>query len=123
MRHRRHLLDQHTRFVFYDTVKVYDLLDQIPKTELMNYCSRQVYAIYQYDTAQQTEYLDTLRVYLQTNRSVRATAGYLHVHRNTVNYRIARIRELFGVDLEDFSLITQVLLSCQIIRLAAAGTD
>lgn len=123
VRHRRHLLDQHTRFVFYDTVKVYDLLDQIPKTELMNYCSRQVYAIYQYDTAQQTEYLDTLRVYLQTNRSVRATAGYLHVHRNTVNYRIARIRELFGVDLEDFSLITQVLLSCQIIRLAAAGTD
>ena len=51
------------------------------------------------------------------NRSVKATAASLHVHRNTVNYRLARIRELFDLDLEDLRYAHQVLLSCQMIRL------
>ncbi len=96
---------------------MYDILQQIPRSELIYYCSRQVYEIYQYDTAQHTDYITTLLAYLKANRSVKSTAAYLHVHRNTVNYRIARIRELFGLDLDSFSTAHQILLSCQMIRL------
>lgn len=116
-RYRRYLIDQTLTYTFYDEVKVYDILQQIPRSELIHYCSRQVYEIYQYDTAQHTDYITTLLAYLKANRSVKSTAAYLHVHRNTVNYRIARIRELFGLDLDSFSTAHQILLSCQMIRL------
>ena len=116
-RYRRYLIDQTLAYTFYDEVKVYDILQQIPRSELIYYCSRQVYEIYQYDTAQHTDYITTLLAYLKANRSVKSTAAYLHVHRNTVNYRIARIRELFGLDLDSFSTAHQILRSCQMIRL------
>ncbi len=116
-RYHRYLIDQSLAYTFYDEVKIYDILQQIPRSELIRYCSHQVYEIYQYDTAQHTDYITTLLAYLKANRSVKSTAAYLHVHRNTVNYRIARIRELFGLDLDSLSTAHQILLSCQMVRL------
>jgi sugar diacid utilization regulator len=54
-----------------------------------------------YDAEQQTDYLDTLRAYLATNGNFAAVAAQLHVHNNTVRYRIGRLATDFGLDLED----------------------
>lgn len=43
----------------------------------------------------------TLRVWLDHPAHPRACAEALHVHPNTVRYRIARVREALGVDLDD----------------------
>ena len=120
VRYRQYLIDQTLAYTFYDETKIYDIFQQIPRQELLHYCSRQVYEIYQYDTTQHTDYITTLLAYLKANRSVKTTAAYLHVHRNTVNYRIARIRELFGLDLDSFSTAHQILLSCQMIQMLRA---
>jgi|GEM_PF-3025354 len=45
--------------------------------------------------------IHTLRVYLDTGRNITKTAEHLHLHRNSVHYRIERIRELLNVDLDD----------------------
>ena len=63
-RYRRYLIDQTLAYTFYDEVKVYDILQQIPRSELIYYCSRQVYEIYPSDTAQHTDYITTLLAYL-----------------------------------------------------------
>ncbi len=112
-----YLLDHSHNYIFYDEVKIYDILKQIPENELIYYCNQSIYSLYQYDCANGTEYLDTLAVYLQSNHSVKATAGYLHLHRNTINYRIAKMRELFSLDLDDPNTANQLLLSCQMIQL------
>ncbi|GHF13963.1 PucR family transcriptional regulator [Amycolatopsis deserti] len=59
-----------------------------------------------YDAAQGTDLVHTVRVYLECSSSPTAAARALHVHVNTLRYRIARASELLGVDLNDF--ITQV---------------
>ncbi len=41
---------------------------------------------------------DTVRTLLQLDRSVEATADRLHLHRNTVRYRVSRFSELTGLD-------------------------
>lgn len=43
----------------------------------------------------------TLRVYLATGGNVRATAQQLGVHRHTVQYRLQRVRDLTGLNLND----------------------
>jgi hypothetical protein len=44
---------------------------------------------------------ETLMSWLRHRGSVPAVAAELHVHRQTVRYRLGRLRELFGVDLDD----------------------
>ncbi|WP_284979347.1 helix-turn-helix domain-containing protein [Arthrobacter sp. fls2-241-R2A-200] len=53
------------------------------------------------DAEQQTDYLDTLRAYLATNGNISAMAAQLHVHNNTVRYRVGRLAEDFNIDLAD----------------------
>ncbi|WOH19009.1 helix-turn-helix domain-containing protein [Paenarthrobacter sp. GOM3] len=53
------------------------------------------------DAEQQTEYLETLRAYLAFNGNISAMAAQLHVHNNTVRYRVARLAEDFNLDLAD----------------------
>jgi sugar diacid utilization regulator len=54
-----------------------------------------------HDRERQTDYLQTLRAYSATNGNVSAMAALLHVHKNTVRYRLARLVDEFRIDLED----------------------
>jgi sugar diacid utilization regulator len=54
-----------------------------------------------HDAEQQTGYLDTLRAYLASNGSISTMAERLHVHNNTVRYRVTRLTKDFDLDLED----------------------
>lgn len=58
------------------------------------------------------DYLNTLRVYLDSNRSISKAAETLFVHRNTVLYRINKIVDLLDVDLEDPHQTLALHLAC-----------
>lgn len=58
------------------------------------------------------EYIETLRVYLDTNRSIARSAERLSVHRNTVTYRVKRILDLLAVDLDDPHQALSLHLAC-----------
>jgi DNA-binding PucR family transcriptional regulator len=53
------------------------------------------------DAANGTEYVHTLRCLLEAFGNVAVAAERLHLHVNTVRYRLKRIEELTGVDFED----------------------
>ena len=57
-------------------------------------------AIRSYDADHQTDFLITLRAYLDANGNIAQAAKQLHVHGNTIRYRIARLAEDFQIDLE-----------------------
>ena len=48
-----------------------------------------------------TDMLSTLATYIACERSPKLTAETLFIHRNTLGYRIERIRELTALDLDD----------------------
>lgn len=47
---------------------------------------------------ERTELLTTLRIWLATNGSRRAASELLHLHRNSIGYRVAQLKALLGVD-------------------------
>ena len=53
------------------------------------------------DEAGASEYVKTLDVYLASDRRLERTANDLHVHPNTVRYRLTKIQEMLGVSLRD----------------------
>ena len=57
-------------------------------------------AIRSHDADHQTDFLITLRAYLDANGNIAQAAKRLHVHGNTIRYRIARLAEDFQVDVD-----------------------
>lgn len=53
----------------------------------------------EYDQAHSTALLHTLCVYLLQEQNLHATARQLFIHRNTLVYRLQRIRTLLQLDL------------------------
>jgi DNA-binding PucR family transcriptional regulator len=54
------------------------------------------------------ELLSTIRVFLETGSRREATATQLHLHFNTVGYRLSRFTELTGADLSDLTTLTEL---------------
>jgi PucR-like helix-turn-helix protein/diguanylate cyclase with GGDEF domain len=55
----------------------------------------------EYDRRHRTALVDTVRTYVETGFNLRRSAEVLHVHPNTVMYRLRRVRELCGRDPHD----------------------
>ena len=56
-----------------------------------------------YDESRGTELVSSLRAFLLNAGQINAAAESLHIHVNTLRYRIRRVRELTGLDLHDSS--------------------
>lgn len=57
--------------------------------------------IMEYDRTAKTEYTRTLRLYLAQNRNALAAAKELHIHKSTFFYRLGKMADLFGINLND----------------------
>ncbi|MEG1462461.1 MAG: helix-turn-helix domain-containing protein, partial [Anaerorhabdus sp.] len=103
--------------IFYERVKQYDLFSHFTPNQLTYYCNQKLYSLYLHEKNEKTEYIKTLRIYLECNHSVKDTAELLFIHRNTVNYRIQKIKELLDMEISDQSLTNELLFSCQILQI------
>lgn len=87
-------------------VRVRDVAD------LRAFASDVLGSLLEHERTNHTDYLTTLTVYFGENNSPQRTARKLHMHPNTVAYRIKRIEEITGMSLNSYSdrLIVQVAL-------------
>lgn len=53
------------------------------------------------DTAHGTDYLPTLHAWLEHQGNIRTAAQQLHIHANTLRYRLTKIEQTVGIDLAD----------------------
>ena len=77
---------------------------------------RRVVELDDIDARTASDYVHTLRAYLDHFGDVRSAAKYLHVHPNTLRYRIRRIQALTGMDLDDPATRLVVALSLRVGR-------
>ncbi|MFE6286262.1 PucR family transcriptional regulator [Streptomyces sp. NPDC057877] len=72
------------------------------------------------DLASGGELVRSLTAYLDTGGDIPRAAERLTLHPNTLRYRLRRVRERFGVDLDDPDTRLVVMLA---VRLAGSGTE
>ncbi|MGN1129370.1 MAG: PucR family transcriptional regulator [Candidatus Flemingiibacterium sp.] len=86
-------------FMKYSATGIYKLLYAISGPEIaLSYVDELLGKIKEYDRTHDSDYLETLRVFMKHNGSVQNTAAELKIHRNTVNNKMRLIRERFGLD-------------------------
>ncbi|MBR2561062.1 MAG: helix-turn-helix domain-containing protein [Eubacterium sp.] len=100
----------HTLF-FFDEAALSCALEEIRDHMTVNLIHPSVLSLLDYDRIHHTEFARTLQTYLMKERSQSRTAEALHLHRNTLTYRLQRIRELLNCDLDNDDTRLHLLLS------------
>lgn len=74
------------------------------------------FTLLSYDEARGTRYFDTLKTFLLLERDIPKTAQALIIHRTTLLYRIQKIIDLTGLDLENPDQRLYLLLSLRLLE-------
>ena len=97
----RQLLDR-THVLDFGDLGVYRLLVLLRESpELWEFYRATLATLAEYDRKQRAELLKTLEAFFANLGNLARTADALHVHRNTLLYRLERIREISGLNLDD----------------------
>jgi DNA-binding PucR family transcriptional regulator len=90
------------RATVFDELGVYRLLSRLEDSaEVERFVRDWLGILLDYDTRRNSELVKTLSAYLEHGGNYDATARALVVHRSTLKYRLQRIRDLSGHDLND----------------------
>jgi sugar diacid utilization regulator len=99
--------------VAFEDLGIHRLLLQVPDlTELKSFATEILGELDRQDPHRGAELLATLACYFRENNSPQRTARSLHLHPNTVAYRIRRIQEITGLRLDTYRdrLMAQVAI-------------
>ncbi|SEB48802.1 helix-turn-helix domain-containing protein [Paenibacillus sp. GP183] len=89
------------------------LLEQMP-TRSESVCLEKIRS---YDREHNSGLLETLEQFLFHDSNVKDTADVLHIHTNTLNYRLKRISEIGGIDLRNTDQKITILLEMKIEKM------
>ena len=86
--------------VGYSDMGIYKLLVHIKDTAVLHEIYDETLgSLEEFDSANGTDYMQTLKCYLENDSSVQEVARLTFVHRNTVNYKLRRTKEILGCEL------------------------
>jgi sugar diacid utilization regulator len=97
----------------FEDLGIHRLLLQVPElAELRNFAMDVLGTLSLHEREHKSEYLTTLAAFFRANSSPQRASRDLHVHPNTVAYRIKRIEEITGLHLDNYRdrLMAQVAL-------------
>lgn len=80
-------------------------------------------ALQAHDLRYGTEYLKTLAAYLDVMCNSVAAASKLHIHKNTLLYRINKLTEAFHIDLTRGDMVMKYQLSLQVLDVMSRAAD
>ena len=118
-----------TRNVFYyDDILIYHLISlgmhNDPNVFKNSICWDIVRNMWKDDERTDNDNARILFTYLMTERKATRTGELLHMHRNNVIYRINKIEEMTGLDLDDYWTRMKLLISFHLLRLElTAGNE
>jgi sugar diacid utilization regulator len=105
-----------------DELGVYGVFAHIGSIDALRAAVEQsVGALRARDACDRSELVPTLRAYLEHDRRLAQTARCLHLHVNTLRYRLERIGEILEVDLDDPDVRFATLLALRLADVVAAA--
>ena len=100
---------------FYHNLFLEDLVFSLgSKAPLRSFCHPKIISLKEYDINSNSEYLKTLYYYLLNGKNIASASEALYIHRNTLNYRIGRIKEIIELDIDDDKHLFHLLISCRL---------
>ena len=100
-------------YIFFDDLGIQSFVNEIPKETREDFINR----ILDYtNLSKEEDLINTLRVFFKNDQSIVKTAEEMIVHKNTVQYRLKKVKDLTGHDpriFTDATLLYVALVFCQ----------
>ncbi len=110
------------KIFFYRDQGIYTLLSHVDETRILDtYVEEKLGKLLQADELNDGNLSETLENYLNCSCNVKKTAEEMFLHRNTLNYRLKKIREILGCDLENLDTCLELKLAFLIWRYRYRG--
>lgn len=98
--------------LFFDKMGIYRLLFTTKnKILLKKMHDSLLQPLVEFDNKHNSQLYNTLRTYLFNNNSLKLTAQIEFTHRNTINYRIIKIRSILDCDFDDAAMRFELMLA------------
>lgn len=102
---------------FYKEQGIYTLISHVEDIRILDeYVEEQLGKLLRLDVANRDSFCETLENYLANNCSAKKTAEAMFIHRNTLNYRLKKIRELLDCNFEDMDQCLALKLAFLIMK-------
>ena len=97
---------------FYEDLGIYSLIAQISNGQFLDdYVENKIGKLIKADQMQDGDLCETLETYLEHNCNANATAEALFIHRNTMRYRMDKIKRILNDDINDMSMFLELKLA------------
>lgn len=101
----------------YEDIAIYHMLELCSsKEDLWNFCDPAIITLINFDKVNKTELSKTLYHYLECSQSSILSAQKLYIHKNTLLYRVNKIKSLINNPLTDGEYIMRLMLSYKILN-------
>jgi DNA-binding PucR family transcriptional regulator len=101
---------------WYEDYAIFHVVDAASQCgNLLNFFHPALLKLLDHDQKSHTNYASSLKAYLESERNIVLSASILHIHRNTMVYRIGKIEEITGIDFQDSSLRLHFLMSFKML--------
>ena len=101
---------------YHDEALFHIIADGLPPYNLICLCDPNLLELIEHDKKFGTEYYYTLCCYWQLDRDHTRVCNYMHIHKNTLYYRIAKIKVLLHQDIDRHASYIQLTLSIMILE-------
>lgn len=85
----------------FEELGIYRLLYSSERSEMDEFLHEIYFPLQHYDQEHKTELVKTLKMYFRCGGNISRIAREMYTHYNTVVYRLSRIQEIAGIDLDD----------------------
>lgn len=106
------------RYLTYCMIHYYasHIEEDLGNNKLVYFANPQILSLTIYDSTHKTDLRDVLFTYITNDCNVNKTAEMLHMHRNTVFYKLNKIKDLVMINLDKPNEKSGILFSCQLLR-------
>ena len=100
----------------YTDLGVQRFILQNSEEELIDFIQEVLGPLIKYEQSRKGDLLSTLIVYFEQNQNINKTADSLHIHKNTLNYRLKRMEEILLTDFTDSQQLFNIQLASKIYQ-------
>lgn len=102
----------------YEAMTIFHLMEisESKDYSLLDFCHPALLILKAYDEEKKTDFFNTLYQYLNFSQNTQQTADYLHIHKNTLLYRVEKIKKITGNPLNHGDELIKLHFSFKILE-------
>ena len=99
---------------YFSELGIYSFVFSQSLEKIKSYCLKNLGQLIEQDNDTDCSLLPTIRTLLDSGFSMKSTADSLHIHVNTLYYRINKIEQLLGIDLSKMSTQVELYIAIKV---------